>query len=99
MAEHEYTPGPWHTGSDEDGDIVYGPDCELVASAAGDGDAEAEVANARLIAAAPELLWACETALRALEFQGNGPRPHVSEAEWDEIAAAIAKARGKELPS
>ena len=43
-------------------------------------------ANARLIAAAPELLKACEQALGAFE--------HNWAINWDDLARAIAKAKG-----
>lgn len=44
------------------------------------------IANARLIAAAPELLEACKSALGA--FERN------DAIDWDDLAAAIAKATG-----
>lgn len=60
------------------------------------GSEEREKANARLIAAAPELLDACETALNALcgphGIKGPGtPEHHARE----ELRAAIRKARGE----
>ena len=49
-------------------------------------------ANARLIAAAPDLLEACE---HAMEFFLNGTPIHVGSVVHHQIAAAIAKARGE----
>lgn len=77
-----HTPGPWNDNGlqgelDDDRDIQIGSDHGNVAAASYCGapynsgkDDEARFAtrdaNARLIAAAPELLEACETALNAL---------------------------------
>jgi len=43
--------------------------------------------NARLIAAAPDLLAACEAALSVLEPTQHWP--------WEELVAAIRKAKGE----
>jgi len=52
---------------------------------------EEDIANAKLIAAAPDLLLACKVALYSLRCSGiNGRSP-----ETDTIEAAIAKATGK----
>jgi hypothetical protein len=78
------------------GFVVNGPDltddlpvrvCDLRAPRGMDGFGEAE-ANAHLIAAAPELLAACEAALNAMIYHG------VAFAERDTVLAAIAKAKG-----
>jgi hypothetical protein len=54
----------------------------------------------RVPTATQKLLWACKTALKAIQHQGGGdPRPHGSEEEWDEIEAAIAEAEGRPLPA
>jgi hypothetical protein len=49
--------------------------------------------NARLIAAAPELLEACKTALANME---NLPWEHQSPSTMDLLHAAIAKAEGNQ---
>jgi hypothetical protein len=53
-------------------------------------------ANARLIAAAPELAEACE---QALQLNGNPRRDTQDAAEWNEIMSkiqsALAKAKGE----
>lgn len=79
------TPGPWHTGGD--GTIIYAADGWAVASATvfhgrHGGRAEAK-ADARLIAAAPELLGA----LRAIAKRDR-------LIDYASIRAAIAKATG-----
>lgn len=50
-------------------------------------------ANARLIAAAPELLEACESAANLLRKLGG----HNHDPEYSELLAAIAKAKGQEV--
>lgn len=53
----QFSPGPWNTGTDEDAQIVYTSDFDVVADTErADGNAIIEAANARLIAAAPDLL-------------------------------------------
>lgn len=56
--DQKHTPGPWFQGCEDDpnsGDI-YMQDGSLVAEAFINGDLDSRVANARLIAAAPDLL-------------------------------------------
>ena len=60
---------------------------------AGSIDAEA---NARLIAAAPDLLAACEAAYHALRsYQYGNSAPELAAEVADDLAVAIAKARGQ----
>ena len=61
----KHTPGPWHVERDDD---VVSPDGVLVATAFGSCpgvtyDPESAAVDARLIAAAPELLDALKTAV------------------------------------
>ena len=89
----QHTPGPWKV----DGNVIRGDEksngsvsvaCILdVAYPYGRWAGESAQANARLIAAAPDLLEACKVALGIIGFG----------AEHDQISAAIAKATG-ELP-
>lgn len=84
-----HTPGPWHTGGRGDR-IIYAADGYAVASATvfhnqHDGQLEA---NARLIAAAPELLEAA-IKVNALSIQSDAHR---------ELRAAISKAIGTPRP-
>ena len=102
MSKH--TPGPWEangyhirqriTGSRSIAEVAYtGPhhtppheypkSCRLV-----------DEANARLIAAAPDLLEALEAIMGSDLFEWNG-----SAAFWlqDKVRASIAKAKGEQL--
>ena len=93
----QHTPGPWIAGDDE------GSDYYLVGPHDGDGIVYQPVvklhseANARLIAAAPEMLAALQAVLAEIE----GPdRPHSTDS-WlpshlaHQVRAAIAKATGE----
>lgn len=99
-----FTPGPWHTGTDEDAHMVYDSDCGAVADTLrDDGDAEAEAGNARLIAASPKLLAALtrlEAAADVFAADQSGATDcrcglvqPVTVAECEELRAAIAAAR------
>lgn len=86
MSAAKYTPGPWaYVDHDYGHDSVYGGVSRLVCHVFGD-DAQA-VEDARLIAAAPELLAALQNAVD--EVDGTFPF-HFLEA----ARAAIAKATG-----
>ena len=88
-----YTPGPWHKGR---GVIVYahdknvGPEDFPVAECFGPQG----IPNARLIAAAPELL---EALRRALPYLDKAPLEGVLD-RYEEARVIIAKATG-ESPS
>ena len=97
MTAPKHTPGPWEIinhPAETDGPYVQGPtgtnDAHIVARIYGP-DAKA---NARLIAAAPELLEACEYVAR-IEC------PHVYTSTCDlcrvrnRVVVVIAKARGE----
>ena len=106
-ANSQHTPGPWRVV--QRGPIVSIIDAQEDAPNGGDhpiGDIfalyrglprtkETVLANARLIAAAPDLLEALEDIL----FQSEQPIWHavggsVDEATMEDLRAAIAKARG-----
>ena len=96
MSETKHTPGPWCL-SDESPMIIE-DECKVIVGSASTypnsgyfpGQKEAE-ANARLIAAAPELLEALEKALDDSACDGDQ-----CGTEWHELArAAIAKAKGE----
>jgi len=53
-------------------------------------------ANARLIAAAPDLLEAAKAVIRAFGFAP--PEDVDLPTEWDDLSAAVAKAEGTEKP-
>lgn len=88
-----HTPGKWYMGNNLT--VWTDADQSLIAQVAGPRDEDPEsLANARLIAAAPELLSALKLALHSLEFHDKQ-----AEYDWhsDEIKAAraaIAKAEG-----
>lgn len=88
MAEQRFTPGPWRKGDQrpfsEDGSTFeVGTDTEVVALAVGEGEEIAE-ANARLIAAAPELYALVEGYGRLLDDIVEVER--LSGAERDHLA-------------
>jgi hypothetical protein len=98
----QHTHGPWTGFLGEDGDEgatwLIGPSSArpIVATVGADeecGLTGATVeANARLIAAAPELLVAAKAVIRAFGFAP--PEGVDLPTEWDDLAAAIAKATG-----
>lgn len=91
---NKHTPGPWEAHFEE-AYYVTGPDRGRVAmmlnlkgahGLGGRRTGEESAANARLIAAAPELL-------AALECLCSFDKPLIQE-DWDNARAAIAKAKG-----
>lgn len=98
MSGSNHTPGPWHETM-YDGRVFVEP-----RGRSGTGEYICEVGlpsgdrvfeDARLIAAAPDLLAACEAAYHALRsYQYGNSATKLAEGVADEIAAAIAKARG-----
>jgi hypothetical protein len=90
-----HTPGPWDVNEpDSKGGVwVDSQDGLTVARVGGGVSPVAEaIANARLIAAAPTMLAACMSALRALE-DNLQPGPMDEDAK-EGLRAAIAKATG-----
>jgi hypothetical protein len=95
----QHTPGPWRVGPRQD--IPEGQHVLIMAGQGGSSwgvatvklydmrDAEIQSANARLIAAAPELLAALELMLNTYNWTGI-----TSEAQRA-ARAALAKARGQ----
>lgn len=90
-----HTPGPWSSGGHD------GKRCELVASEWGTvaavwpiGASDQETANARLIAAAPELLAMLEKLVPAPPDLGELDLGEEDNALLDEARALIAKAKG-----
>jgi hypothetical protein len=98
MSEIKHTPGPWFfSGKNPDCEVRYVSLCidepfmaEIATLYHGEG--EEQEANARLIAAAPEML----EALMALnDLRGAwSPPDDVIKAAWAKARAAIAKATG-----
>lgn len=79
----EHTPGPWEVSRLSDDTILAGPAKTLVAYVATVGMGDDVGPNARLVAAAPDLL----AALKLAWEHGDLP-PHIRAA----MSAAIAKA-------
>ena len=107
MSETKHTPGPWEVSWDKYGkeseihgksELNDGPICIIPHDDVTESGAEEQLANARLIAAAPELL----EALKALiENVGSCICYDQSEGEclakaWKMAAVAIAKAEGEQ---
>ena len=90
-----HTPGPWKIGAREGENLPIldsaGNNLALADFAEVANNADKVEANARLIAAAPELLAALKEAHRILLAQGNTP----GRLEVAGIRVAIAKAEGR----
>jgi hypothetical protein len=94
MSEAKYTPGPWWCNGDPVVATVSG--ARSIAFTDTKGGGAEDVANARLIAAAPDLLEACVEAESMLE----SVRSHIAEhfpngavmPAFTKVRAAIAKA-------
>jgi hypothetical protein len=80
-----HTPGPWRTGGSE----IFADNNLRVASVWSYPGADTE-ADAHLIAAAPELLAALESAVRELENEFGTDNPRARQFD-----TAIAKAKGR----
>ena len=95
MAESQHTPGPWDAKDNRAANAVDREPVWIVVDANGHVTADCDgleladpnhaEANARLIAAAPDLLAVCEEIVRIVE---------VKHPILDAASAAIAKARG-----
>jgi putative sterol carrier protein len=95
MNESKHTPGKWsvdgHIGKHNDVMICGGDVGGIVAFACDKTDGSDKEANARLIAAAPDLLAIAKSSLAHLEAWHTGEY----EYEKDVIRAAIARAEGR----
>ena len=88
MGEHT-TPGPWRV-EDESLIVEQWPDDKLgghIVAAVYPHPPRGRAVNARLIAAAPDMLAALEAVTQ--------PEPLQCEADWELAEAAIAKAKGE----
>ena len=92
----EHTPGPWNLSANEDGRTYVeasNDTADDIAALLMDHDQQQNAANARLIAAAPDLLAACKAALNTPAMNADEMDP--IEIEAVELArAAIRKAEG-----
>lgn len=104
MSGVKHTPGPWHVGNDFEAGIGRG----WFVSGSGFvranmvGPVDACEANARLIAAAPDLLDALREALHEINEEieqrkcsGNDEYWAALQAIWERGDAAIRKAEGR----
>lgn len=102
----KHTPGPWHLryNGKHDGDrSVVGRSRDICAMDGGPSDDMETLANARLIAAAPELLEACKAGLAMLETARryfpesarNSDTFSLLNVTANTIKPAIAKAEGR----
>jgi len=99
MTEAQHTPGPWPLSETGDGKryvigegLVSGPKGYEVAEVYSDDCDPAEaIANARLIAAAPDLLAALERLVPA-DFHEH---PDDFMDDWHQAVAAIVRAKGR----
>lgn len=98
MTQSKHTPGPWSAVADEDSARIGGCDWRIITPCSLDDhdalvsiwdrrDGEDVAANARLIAAAPDML----EALKKIVFDWDGEPEDMADAR-----AAIAKAEGRE---
>lgn len=90
----KHTPGPWRYEEHYDGYEILSSSKEMSATVATLGMRLSETgrADARLIAAAPELLAACKDALDAMWSEVSYHARMRSEASCIALRAAIAKA-------
>ncbi len=106
MTKAEHTPGPWYIGLEDeyaDGvpgiEIMFGKcpsaECELIAYISGNGDDLELTArdrhNARLIAAAPEMLEALINIIGWVDESWSGS----TKKDVEQALAVIAKAKGE----
>lgn len=98
--ESKHTPGPWRVG--DAGATVFGPKTEApspvrIATVTNNAiPSDAQRANARLIAAAPELLDACEEAIAEAHRLNEAAGYTVfNPTAFGMMRQAIAKAQGK----
>ena len=97
-----HTPGPWKEGyytGDIYAELVAGHSWSRIAAVTGEASGlitpdEAE-ANARLIAAAPDMLEALEQAWHLIHSFGPKPKDSTYTIVADKARAAIAKAKGE----
>jgi hypothetical protein len=94
MNETKWTQGPWSTNWQDNGTEVFGADGYWLMSMK--RITEELKANARLIAAAPELYEALEECKRVLsDLQSTQLEGTRTRAAWEKARAALAKARGE----
>lgn len=92
-----HTPGPWHVYENcpafDNSDVIFSAHVDDAIVCSIGGDLVGEKANARLIAAAPDLLDSLENLLDYLDAHDWGTVPSGGKTETD-ARAAIQKAKG-----
>jgi hypothetical protein len=94
----EHTPGPWHWSDDGEGNKWGSRGLEpAVISGTVEALVSVDAADARLIAASPDLLEALIMALPYVEtaLEDQGYKPGAVDRMCSNIRAAIAKATGE----
>ena len=91
----KHTPGPWRCGPGDGCAKVQANDGDLCATVYG-GNQETDYANARLIAAAPELLEALRACRRAMQNDWTNKPRIGDEAVCARADLAIARASGED---
>lgn len=84
MSEYKYTPGPWEAS----GNGVHKFQSKHYGACVAVTHGDQRHANAKLIAAAPDLLDACKAAAEWIDHRGN--------PIWRQLIAAITKAELRE---
>jgi hypothetical protein len=92
MPEHKHTPGPWEIQKADDAYCIASIGHLVIMPVAGKVKHDNSEADARLIAAAPELLEALEAMLEAYD---DGVGKDWERPYWLKAHAAIAKATGQ----
>lgn len=102
---NKHTPGPWRVSDQcatiikRDFRMIGSNEGELIANTAGHPNSgffpsdEEAIANARLIAAAPDLLEALQHIMRCIPI-GGFVQIHHGSSTWRQISDAIGKAAG-----
>lgn len=107
MPESKHTPGPWKIDEQEDGSILgiwdnnpepYETKCVAMMDASNDSLVSTKEmwANAHLIAAAPDLLEACEKAFERLSYINKSYPLNDTWRMMCDLKGLIAKAKGEE---
>lgn len=96
MGERKHTPGPWGYIFTDEGIVVDANSGKTdVAIVAGRADDSVEIANARLLAAAPELLDALNEIVRQIDQGGSGAKVFARDSCIATARSIIAKATGE----
>ena len=104
MKNTQHTPGPWVIADDptsegvwiDHPDLKSGEDDEICRCLDSTLSGEECLANARLIAAAPELLAALKGMCDAYAGTGECSSANVCLSRYDKALATVAKAEGRE---